>query len=142
MYTGIKHLHSFFAYILLAVLVIALVYILVSFIQNKPFTERMRKIALAGLISAHLQLLIGLLLYFISPIGFGNLSGEAMQDSLARLYVVEHPLTMLIAIVLITIGYSRAKKAADDRNSCKQILIFYTLGLGLILLRIPWMAWP
>lgn len=142
MYTGIKHLHSGLAYILLAVLIISLVYALVNYINKKPFTETVRKVSLVGLIAAHLQLLVGVLLYFLSPIGFSNLSGAAMGDAISRLYVLEHPLTMIIAIILITIGYSRAKKLTEDNRRYKQILIFYTLGLVLVLIRIPWMAWP
>lgn len=142
MYIGIKHLHSALAYILLAVLIISLIYTLASYINKKPFTETVRKVTLAGLIATHLQLLAGLLLYFLSPVGFSNMSGAAMQDALARLYVVEHPLTMVIAAVLITVGYSRAKRLTEDTRRYKQILIFYTIGLVLILIRIPWMVWP
>jgi NADH:ubiquinone oxidoreductase subunit 2 (subunit N) len=142
MYTGLKHLHSGFAYLLLAGLAISIIITLVSFLGNKPFTDRIRKIALIGLISAHLQLIIGLILYFVSPVGVRNFSGETMKDAVSRLYAVEHPLTMLIAIILITIGYSQAKRLQDSNQRYKKILIFYIIGLILILVRIPWMAWP
>jgi predicted PurR-regulated permease PerM len=88
MYIGFKHLHSFLAYILLAALVVSILYLLVQFVKKRSFTEKSRKIALAGFIAAHLQLLIGLVLYFISPVGLSNFSGEAMGDSLSRLYVL------------------------------------------------------
>ena len=65
-----------------------------------------------------------------------------MGDSMARLYMLEHPLTMIIAIILITVGYSKAKKKGDNATRYKTILIYYGLGLFLILLRIPWSAWP
>lgn len=142
MYTGLKHLHSGFAYLLLAILVISIIYVLMGFVNKKPFTEGTRKIALAGFIAAHLQLLFGLILYFVSPLGIESLSGEAMKNANLRLYVVEHPLTMLIGIVLITIGYSRAKKSTVDADRYKKILIFYVIGLVLILSRIPWSVWP
>lgn len=142
MYTGLKHLHSGLAYLLLAGLIFSIVFILISFINKKPFTDGKRKIALIGLISAHLQLLIGLILYFVSPLGVSAFSGEAMKNSVSRLYMLEHPLTMVIAIALITVGYSRAKKLKEDDRRYKSILIFFTLGLALILLRIPWSVWP
>jgi NADH:ubiquinone oxidoreductase subunit 2 (subunit N) len=141
MYTGLQYAHSGLAYLLLAALVFAIVYNLIGFMGNKPFTEGNRKIALIGLISAHIQLLIGLVLYFISPLGMSNFSGANMKDATARLYMLEHPLTMIIAIVLITIGYSKAKKLQDSRERYKKVLIFFTLGLILILSRIPWSAW-
>lgn len=142
MYTGLRHLHSYFAYILLAALIFSLIYVVIKFIKNESFTDKVRKITLVGFISAHLQLLIGLILYLISPVGVSSFSGEVMQDSIARLYALEHPLTMLIGIVLISIGYIKAKKPGDDSRRFKTIILFYTLGIILILIRIPWHVWP
>ncbi|QHL87929.1 hypothetical protein GU926_11000 [Nibribacter ruber] len=142
MYTGIKHLHSVLAYVLLAVLIISILYTLFSFLSNKSFTEGNRKMALVGLISAHLQFLVGIVLYFVSPMGLSNASGAAMKDAGSRLYFLEHPLMMLIAIILITVGYSRTKRLTADRARYLSILIFFTLGLVFILSRIPWQVWP
>lgn len=142
MYTAFKHLHSYFAYLLLAVLIYSLIYSIVMFVKKKPFTEKVRKVTLAGFIATHLQLLIGLVLYVISPVGLPNISGEAMQESLSRLYILEHPLTMIIGIILISVGYIKAKKPGDDVRRYKTIILFYTLGIALILLRIPWQVWP
>ncbi|NGP86725.1 hypothetical protein [Fodinibius halophilus] len=141
MYTGFQHLHSGLAYLVLAILVVVFGYVLVNFLNKKPFTETVRKSALVGLIVAHIQLLVGLVLYIISPNGLSNFSGEAMGDSMARLLMLEHPLMMILGIVLITIGYSKAKKATEDAASYKKILIFYGLGLLFILSRIPWSVW-
>ena len=142
MYTGLHHLHSALAYLLLAALVIAIAYILVSYINKKAFTDQHRKAALVALICTHLQLLFGLILYFVSPLGFSNISGEVMKDSYLRNAAVEHPLTMIVAIVLITVGYSKVKRLTDSGKRYKNFLIFYSLGLFLILLRIPWSVWP
>lgn len=142
MYTGLQHLHSYFAYLLLAVLAFSLIYTIIMFLRKQPFTEKVRKVALVGFISTHLQLLIGLVLYVISPVGLSNFSGEAMGNTLSRLYILEHPLTMIIGIVLISIGYIKAKKPGDDVRRFRNIILFYALGLALILLRIPWQVWP
>jgi len=138
MLTGMKHLHSTLAIILLLALVVAIVITLINYFGSKPYN---RKIALLGLISAHLQLVIGFVLYFTSPLGLSAFSGENMKNSLSRLYFLEHPLTMLIAIVLITIGYSKSKRATDNFTANKTVLIFYVLGLIAILSRIPWSTW-
>ena len=141
MYIGLKHLHSYLAYLLLAVIIFSILYVLFNLLRKKSFTERVRKVALAGFIAAHLQLLIGIILYFVSPVGLSLFSSEAMQDSLSRLYVLEHPLTMIIGIVLISIGYIKAKKPGDDVRRLRTIFLYYTGGLILILLRIPWSEW-
>jgi len=142
MYTGLQHLHSYFAYLLLAVLVFSLVYAVIMFVRKRPFTEKVRKVALVGFIATHLQLLIGLVLYVVSPVGLSNFSSEAMGDSMSRLYILEHPLTMIIGSILNSIGYIKANKPGDDVRRYRNIILFYALGLALILLRIPWQVWP
>lgn len=142
MYIGFKHLHSFLAYVLLAAIIFSLVYAIIKFVKQANFNEKVRKVTLIGFIAAHLQLLIGLILYFVSPWGFASLSGDVMQDSFARLLSIEHPLTMIIGIVLISVGYIKAKKPGDDARRFKTIILFYTLGLIFILSRIPWQVWP
>jgi hypothetical protein len=142
MYTGLKHFHSYVAYLVLLLLTIAVLHAVLSLVNKRPFTATSKKFTLFGLVSAHVQLLFGFFLYFTSPMGFSNLSGETMGNSLSRLFALEHPLTMVLGIVLITIGYSKAKRTADDRTKFKLIAWCYGIGLVLILSRIPWMVWP
>lgn len=129
------------SYLVLLGLAISIIAALGGMFGNKPFTDKNRKMGLLGLIPTHLQWVIGVILYFVSPLGMSNFSGEAMKDSVSRLYILEHPLTMIIAVVLITIGYARAKRSIGENKGFKNIVIFYALGLILILSRIPWNAW-
>lgn len=142
MYTGIQHLHSYMTYLVLLGVLVSLAGALAGMFGNRVFTDSDRKRGLLGLIPAHLQWVIGVILYFVSPLGASNFSGQAMGDSLSRLYMLEHPLTMIIAVVLITIGYSRAKRMVGAGKGFKSIAIFYGIALLLILIRIPWNAWP
>ncbi|MNL44136.1 hypothetical protein D3C87_1666920 [compost metagenome] len=64
-----------------------------------------------------------------------------MKDAALRLTSLEHPLLNLIAIVLITIGWSKHKKAVSNESKFKSIAVFYGLGLVFILSRIPWNLW-
>jgi len=142
MYTGLLHSHSYMTYLVLLGLLISFISALIGLFGKRIFSDGDRKIALLGLIPAHLQWVIGLILYFVSPRGASNFSGAAMGDSISRLYILEHPLTMVIAVVLITIGYSRAKRMVGTDKGFKSIAIFYGIGLLLILIRIPWISWP
>lgn len=142
MYTGLKHFHSYVAYLALLLISIAVVHAVLSLVNERPFTPMSKKIVLFGLVSAHVQMLFGLFLYFVSPMGFSNLSGEAMGNSLSRLFALEHPLMMLIGIIVITIGYSKTKRTAEDQRKFRLIAICYGIGLVLILARVPWMVWP
>ena len=139
MYTLIQKFHSGWAYLALLLLVIAVIVSVLGLFSKKEFTSGNRKMALFALITVHVQLLVGLILYFLSPIGFAML-GE-MKDKAIRLTSLEHPLINIIAIILITIGWSKHKKALNSESKFKSITIFYSLGLLLILSRIPWKLW-
>ncbi len=142
MYTGIQHLHSFLSYLVIGGLAVSIILALVGHFSGKPFTDRDRKLALIGLIPVHLQWVVGLMLYFISPLGISNLTVEAMSNSLLRLYSLEHPVMMILAVVLITIGFALAKRLEDPKKQYRSIWTFYLVGLIFILSRIPWAAWP
>ena len=141
MYKGLLHFHSYWAYLALAALVIATVYSIYSLVNKKQFTKQSKTITMLGLMFTHIQMVLGFILYFVSPFGVKNFSGDAMKDSTARLLMLEHPLMMIIGITLITIGYSQAKRAKEDQTKFKKISIFYTLGIILIFARIPWTNW-
>jgi hypothetical protein len=78
-------------------------------------------------------------LYFVSPLGLTSLG--QMSDKALRLTSLEHPLINIIAIALITIGWSKHKKLTSSESKFKTFTIFYGLGLLLILSRIPWSLW-
>ncbi|KIA87823.1 hypothetical protein [Flavobacterium sp. AED] len=139
MYEFIQKFHSGWAYIALLLLVVAVINSFIGMASKKEFTSKDRKIALFGLIGTHTQLLIGLILYFVSPLGFASLG--QMSDKALRLTSLEHPLINIIAITLITIGWSKHKKLTTSESKFKTFSIFYGLGLLLILSRIPWSMW-
>lgn len=139
MYSFIQQFHSGLAYLVLTLLVVAVLNSLRGMFSKKEFTASDRKIALFALIGSHIQLVIGFILYFVSPVGKAALG--MMSDSNLRLTAVEHPLVNIIAIVLITIGWSKHKKASLSIAKFKAIAVFFGLGLVLILSRIPWTLW-
>jgi hypothetical protein len=141
MYTFVQKFHSGWAYIALLLLVFAVVNSFIGRSSKKEFTAKDRKIALFALITSHIQLVVGLILYFVSEKGFNQLSVAAMKNSELRLTVLEHPLINILAITLITIGWSKHKKATTSKAKFNCIFIFYGLGLLLILIRIPWKMW-
>jgi len=139
MYEIIQKLHSGFAYLAFLLLVIAVVNSFIGLFSKKDFTERDRKIALFALAAIHTQLLIGIVVYFVSPLGFSALG--QMKDAALRLTSLEHPLMNIIGIVLITIGWMKHKKLITSKSKFKTFSIYYGLGLVLILSKIPWGSW-
>jgi hypothetical protein len=88
----------------------------------------------------HIQVLIGLGLYFISPLiksAYQDI-GAAMKDASVRFYLVEHMSLMIIGAVLITIGSIKSKKATESQAKFKTLALFFSIGFVLVLSRIPW----
>jgi hypothetical protein len=139
MYQFIQKFHSGWAYITLILLVIAVANALIGLFSKKEFSSIDRKIALFALIATHVQMVVGFIIYFVSPLGFASFG--QMSDKVLRLTSLEHPLLNIIAIVLITIGWSKHKKLIDSTPKFKTFAIFYGLGLLLVLSRIPWDLW-
>ena len=139
MYSFIQKFHSGWAYLALLLLFVAVVNSLIGYLSKKEFMAKDKKIALYALIATHIQLVVGLILYFVSPLGkasFGN-----MKDAALRLTSLEHPLINIIAIALITVGWSKHKKGQTSETKFKPLAFFYAIGLVLILARIPWSLW-
>ena len=139
----LKDIHSYWAYLVLVILLFAVVNAVIGFTQKKQFTDKDLRIGLFALIVSHIQLLIGFVWYFMSP-WYKALKSDAasvMGDKAARLLAVEHPITMILALVFITIGWSKHKKKTEDAAKFKTFIIFYGIGLVLILSRIPWSNW-
>ncbi|MCW9708675.1 cytochrome B [Fodinibius salsisoli] len=131
MYNILLHTHSGLRWLVLIALIVALFQ---TFSRRGTTGSIMEtKSVLFTFILTHIQLLVGLILYFISPkVVFG---ANTMSDSLFRFFTVEHLVGMLIAIVLITLGYSKAKKAEKPFNKAFN---YYIAAFILILLSIPW----
>ena len=143
-YQWVLQLHSYLAYVALAVLFLAVANAIIGLVSNKMFLpQKDFRLSLFALILCHLQLLVGLVLFFVSPSGLNAIQSLGMggMNSAARLLAVEHPFINIIALVLITIGWSRHKKFMEGDKKFKSIAIFYGLGLVLILSRIPWAQW-
>lgn len=144
MYETVKFLHSYWAYLVLFLLVISTVNALIKFFGNKEFSAFDFRVSLFTLIVVHIHLLLGFVLFFasdylalISEMGMGDI----MKNSLLRSNIIEHPLTMIIAVVLITMGYSKHKKKLTSKPKFKMLALFYTLALVLVLAKIPWKTW-
>lgn len=128
------HAHSGLRWLVLGLLLYA-IYNAIG--KNKSSYEKKDKMVnLFAMISLHVQLLLGLILYFISPkVSFAS---GWMKDAALRFYGMEHLIGMLIAIVIVTIGRKIAEKQESPAQKNKKIAIWYTLGFVLIIASIPW----
>ncbi len=134
MLNGLIHAHSGLRWVVLVLLVAATFKALMKWRSNVSYSEGDRKLNLFTMISMHVQLLLGLALIFMSD----KVNFSQMKDAMYRFFSVEHSVMMLLAIALVTIGHSKAKKATDDAKKFKTIFTFYLIALLLVLVAIPW----
>jgi hypothetical protein len=134
--TGLVHAHSGLRYIALLLLVIALMNAF-SNIKSGKYSKKDKMINLFAMVMLHIQLLIGLVLYFLGKkSGFSEWIGGGAAPQ--GFFAFEHVLIMIIAIVFITLGRKKAENHAMDSYKHKLILRYYGLGLILIFIAIPW----
>lgn len=143
MYTGLVHLHNFLRWIILLLLLTAIVRHFTGMNRKKAYTDGDRRNDLFLMITAHVQLLLGLIQWFVGDWGYklivnADSFGEIMRNPTMRFWTVEHNTGMLIAIVLITIGRGAGKKSIPDASKHRRAFWFFLFALILILASIPW----
>jgi len=139
-----KIIHSYWAYLVLMIVTLAAINAITGLITKREYQPKDFRISLFALILTHLQFVFGIVLYFLSGkiLWFSDIPVKSiMGNAELRLYNVEHPTVMLLAITFLTIGYSKHKKKLTSKPKFKLLAIFYSLALILILSRIPWKAW-
>lgn len=135
MYTGLTHLHSLLRWFALIAIVISIIKSIQGMQSNASYGKSDNRWSLMTLIGFHLQLVVGLVLYFTQ--GWHSQLGN-MADKVVRFYSLEHLVAMLLAIALVTIGRSRSKKASTDRLKFKRQFWFFLIALIIVLANIPW----
>jgi H+/gluconate symporter-like permease len=140
MYTILLSAHSVVRWFILVVFIYATIRAFYGWLQKKEFSKTDKRVLLVSSSLAHLQLLIGVWLYFVSPLVsfFLNNFHVAVHLKEFRFFGMEHALIMLIAIIFITIGSSVAKRKKTDIAKFKTIAIWYALALILIVGAIPY----
>jgi hypothetical protein len=140
MYNFLLGLHNLLRWIILLLLLVNLVRHLI--VINRPFTAIDKKLGLWLMISAHIQLVVGLYQWFAGAWGFQNFknngAAQVMQNSTERFFAVEHTVSMIIAIALITIARGIFRKQIPDGKKHRRCILLYALALVLILAMIPW----
>jgi hypothetical protein len=136
MYDLLKHTHSGLRWLLLIFIVIAIANAFMKKNSATEYSKSDKMPVLLTLIFTHIQILIGLVLYFISP----RVSFHAgfMKEAASRFYGIEHISMMLIAVILITIGYSKSKRQTDIGKKHSTVFFYYLIGFIIMMVSIPW----
>jgi uncharacterized membrane protein len=140
MYIGLLHLHNVGRWLVLVAAVVAIVIAVLGLVRGAPWGRGAKLSGLAYLVMMDTQLLIGLVLYGLSPLvraAMGDMS-LAMSDTQLRFFLIEHFALMVVAVALVHVGYALAKRASTVKAAYARASVFYTLGLVAVLAGIPW----
>ncbi|MHB9140576.1 MAG: hypothetical protein ACYC25_01720 [Paludibacter sp.] len=139
MYPILLILHSSLRWLILFSFLYALIRAYYGWLANQKFNKLDSKVLLITSSLAHLQLVIGIVLYFVSPVVsyFLHNFKTAVHQEQFRFFGMEHALMMLIAITIITIGSVIAKRKATDKGKFRTIAIWYSVGIILIVAFMP-----
>lgn len=142
MYNGLLHLHNLMRWVILLLLVIAIFNAISGMLNKRQYTSFDKKTALFLMIASHITLLVGIYQWVVGPWGLKNIQNmgmaTVMKDPVARFFAIEHMVSMLIAIVLITIGRGVGKKNISPERKHKKSFWMFLIALVLILVAIPW----
>ncbi len=138
LYSAIISAHSGLRYLLLLTLIAAVVTAWNNMKGSKPYQGIARTMGLVTMILTDIQLLIGLVLYYVNLDARTNFKMGQLKDALAesstRYFILEHFVMMILAVLFVHIGYATAKKKGSNKAQFR----WYLVALILILAAIPW----
>ena len=144
MYETLLFLHSLIRWILVVLILLAIIRGFMGWQGKQNFTALDGKLRFYTVLSAHVQFLIGLILYFVSPTikYFMQNFKDAVGEAEVRFFGMEHSIMMLVAVILITIGGVKVKKATSHSSKFKTMAIWFLIAFIIIFVSIPWSFSP
>jgi hypothetical protein len=139
MHAVLLHTHNLLRWLVLVAGVVTLLKAAQGLNGTRPYPAA-RRVGVMFMASLHMQLLIGLALFVVSPMvkqAMGDMAAT-MRDGATRFFIAEHPTMMVAAVVLATVGSIVAKNAKDDAARHRRLLVFTAVTLLLLLSGIPW----
>ena len=140
MYAVVLMVHSVIRWLVLLALVARVGRAMQGSVSTVAWGSADRGLSGIALGLTHLQVVLGLGLFALSPkvsSALGDM-GAAMGQSMLRFWAVEHPTSMILGAVAVQLGYSLSKRASTDSGRHRAALTGYGVGLLLILAGIPW----
>ncbi len=133
-------IHSLLRWAVLIVMITVTATMAFRYAKAATWTSTDRAAALAFTILLDTQLLVGFVLYGVSPITRGAMKdmATAMHEPSVRFFVVEHPTIMVLSVLFAHLGSVFAKKAPTDRVKFGRATAFFALSTALMLWGIPW----
>lgn len=133
-------IHSTVRWLVLGSLLAALASAYGGLLRPRSYSSVDQLLRVVATSIAHTQLLVGIYLYTISPIirYYWQNRTDSGKSSELSFFALIHISLMLIAVIIITIGSSKAKRQLIAQQQFRTTAVYFTVGLLLILLAVPW----
>lgn len=142
MQTGFVHLHNLLRWIIVVLLLVSIFKAYTGWTSKKTFAAADKKVWLFTMIASHITLLLGLYQVALGRYGIFNTTlpegTSFMKDKFFRFFWMEHPVTMIGAIVFITLAHGMSKKSVSDEVKYKKAFYFFLIAAILLLAGVPW----
>ena len=144
MYSTLLVFHSLIRWLVFAFLLYSIYRAFVGYLNDKPFSKTDNAFRHWTATIAHIQLMVGIILYTQSPIVkyFWRKTETDLQNLDLTFYGIIHIFLMLTAIVLLTIGSALAKRQPTDEEKFKTMLVWFSIALIIIFIAVPWTFSP
>jgi hypothetical protein len=144
MYSILLATHSLLRWLVLVSLLYSIFIAYRGWLFNKTYTRVDDRVRSVTTTIVHIQLVIGVWLYCISPVVhyFLHNFSEGVHNRQIRFFGMEHISMMVIAVTVFTIGSSKARRKPTDREKFKTMATWFTAALLIILSSIPWSFSP
>lgn len=144
LYSILLPLHSILRWVVILIAVITIGRALYGWLKKRPWVLLDRRLSAYFTHGLEIQVLIGLILYFISPTNQTALQnfGAAMGNASLRFFAVEHVVMMVLAVAIAHAGRTLARKAKDSYKKHRNAALFYILAILIVLAAIPWATRP
>ena len=143
MYAFLVATHNVVRWVVLILGLVAVALAFWGWFGKKEWTARERKIGIFFTSAVDVQLLLGVVLYFVfSNWGLKAILDQGMSFVMGsteyRFFAVEHAFFMILGVVFAHLGSMLPKKVDDSQSKFKRAAIWFTLALLVIFAGIPW----
>jgi hypothetical protein len=142
MYAVFLALHNIMRWVVVILAVFALVRAYRGWLGKLEWTPTDRKAGSFFAISMDIQLLLGLILYFLlSPLTRPVFEGQmdlVMGNTEMRFFGVEHIFYMILGVVFVHAGTILARRAEDVGAKHRRAAFWFTLVAIVLVVGVPW----
>ena len=140
MYPILLASHSLVRWLVLASLLYAIIRAYQGWRSKRSFTAVDDSVRHWTATIVHIQFLLGLGLYLVSPIVdyFLHHFHDAVHQRELRFFGMEHSVMMFLAVAVISTGSAKAKRKTTDVEKFRTVSIWFAVGLLIILTSVPW----